>query len=120
MEQQLQQQSGYKHAGGVEEVPRSHTQHQRLAHQAAAGSLLLMLGSDGFYNAVTTVTMTGQLDSCKDKHQCQTQRRRTEQRCDAACRKELKTTTCSSHFRPHLLHDTEQHTEHTPSMLITV
>lgn len=38
-EQQLNRQHGYKHAGGVEEAPRTQTQHKRLAHQAAAGSI---------------------------------------------------------------------------------
>lgn len=32
-----------------------------------------VLGSDGFRNAVTTATTMGQLDGCKEKHQCQTQ-----------------------------------------------
>lgn len=42
-----------------------------MAHEAAAGGISEMVGTDGFDNAVATATMTAQLNGCGEKHRCQ-------------------------------------------------
>lgn len=66
-----ERQHSYKNAGGVEEAPADRTRQKRMAHEAAAGGVSVMVGTDGFYNAVTTATMTARLNGCGEKHQCQ-------------------------------------------------
>lgn len=109
--------AGLQPRGGVEEAPRNQTQQERLAHEAAAGSISVMLGSDGFRNAVTTATIVGQWDGCKEKHHCQTQWRHTEQWYEAACRKK---NPRKPHAVPTLGPTYFTTKSNTPSMLITV